>query len=244
MNSYLKLTFHLSLVLTFIGYFFNFRPLVSTGYGLVMPILFLLYGFTRNWKFSNIDIIIYLMCFGGFLSDVFTYANFGDLGITIQISLSLLNNIIIYYLIRLEGKLIIYSDKSDLWKFLIPIIPSAFFSIVITSSTLNKEYVYFSGVFYSIFTYLFILNALYLDTNQTYKKLALASVLFRVLSDIFYACVVFLNIENILMSYASFFFYAYSQFLIVLSILITQNKHISNSDENYLIIPSYIKKFL
>ena len=109
MTKYLTIAFHANLLFTFIGYAFQNDIITYMGYVLVLPILFLLYGNYRKWQFNKIDKVMYAAFTFGFLSDLITYAILGDLAIIIQISCSLLANLLFFFIFRLESSYIIFS---------------------------------------------------------------------------------------------------------------------------------------
>lgn len=244
MTKYLTIAFHANLLFTFIGYTLQNNIITYLGYVLVLPILFLLYGTYRKWQFNKIDKMMYAACIFGFLSDLITYAILGDLAIIIQISCSLLANLLFFLIFRLESSYIIFSKNTDFWKFLTPLIPSFFYIVGILINNIKDEYIYFLAGFYAIFCYLFLLITFYLSGSYISKLLAIIGVTFRIINDTIFSYIMFLHFENLPLLFLNFVFYAYGQYFIMLSILTSDNKLIGNSDEYMEAVPKPVLKVL
>lgn len=233
MTKYLTIAFNANLLFTFLGYFLNNEYITYTGYVLIIPILFVLYGTLRKWQTTKIDVVMYAAFLFGSLSDLITYAILGDLGIIIQISCSLIANFLFFYIFRLEGSYIIISNRRDFWRFVIPLIPCIMFFSIILISNIKDTNLYFLSGFYAIFSYLFILNAIFLKVRAKSKLLAILGITCRILSDAIFSVVVFLHVSNMPVLFINFLFYAYSQYFIVLSVLTSDSKFMG-VNHNYL----------
>lgn len=244
MTKYLTIAFNANLLFTFLGYFLDNEYITYVGYVLIIPILFVLYGTLRKWQTTKIDVIMYVAFLFGFLSDIITSAILGNLGIIIQISCSLIANFLFFYIFRLEGSYIIISSRRDFWRFIIPLIPCVILFSIILISNIKDTNLYFLSGFYGIFSYLFLLNTIFLSVRAKSKLLALLGVTSRILSDAIFSIIVFLHVSNVTILFINFLFYAYSQYFIVLSVLTSDSKFLGNNNDYLKTLPELLSNAL
>lgn len=244
MVKYLTIAFNTNLLLTFFGYLLGNEYITYTGYNLVTLILFVTYGTLRKWKLNKIDGIMYIAFLLSLLSDLITYRTFGDWGIIMQTTFSLISNFLFFYIFRLQSSFIIISNRRDFWRFVISLIPFILFFGIIFFSDIKDPNLYLLTGFYIIFSYLSILNVLYLSVGAKSKSLALLGFIFRMFSDAIYSVVVFLHISNMPILFTNFLFYAYSYYFIVLSVLTSDSKFMGNSNDYFKTFPKPLNNIL
>lgn len=244
MTKYLTIAFHANLLFSILGYALQNDIITYLGYVMVLPILFLIYGSYRKWQFNKIDKLMYAAFIFGFLSDLITYEILGDLGVIIQISCSLLANLLFFYIFRLESSYIIFSKNTDFWKFFIPLFPSFYYFGAILINNIEDEKIYFLTGFYAIFSYLFLLITFFLSGSYVSKLLAIIGVSCRIINDTIFSFIIFLHFESPLLLILNFLFYSFSQYFIVLSILTSDNKLIGDSNTYLKAIPKPVMKVL
>lgn len=147
-NKLIALLIVILIGITIVGLFNNIPTLITIGHIFVLPMIGIWYGFKRSWQISSIDIAVYITYLIGSFSDSFILLG-GQIGETLQISMTLLMHTILIIIFRKEGTRI-YSEKlKDLPKILIPVsIIFIFFGTVLIPVLPDAHY--FLLIFYAI----------------------------------------------------------------------------------------------
>lgn len=158
-NNLIALLIAILIGLTIFGLSNNTPVLVTIGHIFILPMIGIWYGFKRHWQITAIDIAVYTTYLVGSFSDSFILFG-GQIGETLQISMTLLMHMILIIIFRQEGTRI-YSEKlKDLPKILVPVsIIFIFFGTVLIP--ILPDIHYFLLIFYAIQEMILISHGLF-----------------------------------------------------------------------------------
>ncbi len=171
--------------LTIYGIFNGEELLLSLGHILLLPMVGIWYGVKRQWALNSIDKIIYIAFLLGSLSDTIILIDWGQTGEFLQISVSLMMNLLLIIVFRKEGTRIYSNKMQDSPKIIVPsIIIFLFFGYFLMPSLPTG--IYFVTILYAILEVLLITHGFFrLAKGQSYTWVAFG-VSFVFFKDVIY----------------------------------------------------------
>ena len=160
--------------------------LLSLGHLLLLPLVGIWYGIKRKWALNSIDKIIYLAFLLGSISDTVILIDWGQTGEFLQISISLLMNLLIVIAIRKEGTRIYSSEMQDSPKIIVPaVIIFLFFGYFLMN--ILPTTLYFVSILYAILELILIAHGFFRLAKGNSYKWVVFGVIFVFLKDVIYS---------------------------------------------------------
>jgi hypothetical protein len=210
---------------TIFGIVVRYHSLFIIGHLLILPMVGIWYGYIRHWRYEIVDKYIYLAFLVGAPSDIMVFLKLGERGSFIQISLTLIMNLLFILVFRREGTMIYINKFREMPKLVFPamIVIMAFGLLVVPLVT---DSLYFILIFYSVIEILLMSHGYFRPIKgMSYFWVALG-VTFIFIKDVLY-CINFFVFENTLpqLYITHYILSVIAYFMIALGIAINQNNN-------------------